>query len=395
MLTWQELVEHERSLPPQKVLTVYLDGTVRDPAARTAWRRVLRNEVARVRETLGDAPRAEREAFDSCVTQLEAAVGPGEATLGSPGWMGLFAAGAEPRVARLPVPVASQVTWGEGFRVAPSLGAAITHPPAALALVDARMARIYRLRADALELVETHRAEAHVGPAEHMGYPPRVGFHTGTRGTAGTDEAQRELRAGTEAMLREVSHRLEAIAGRSGSILLGGIPETVAELERSLSTRGRERAHRIAGVDVHATPAQLAAMAIAECNVAAQDGARGRVLDVIDRGAAGGKATLGLEATAEALAERAVERVLVTPRFIEDHPEEMEGILREAFGEAAGVELVTGAAGTRLDADAGGVAARLRFIPVRQQPPVQPPVQAPLQAPVQAPAVMGEPEPAA
>jgi hypothetical protein len=383
MLTWQELVELERSLPQQKVLSVYLDGTVRDPAARAAWRRILRNGLTRTRDALRDAPHAEREAFDACVAQLEKAVGPDEVALGSPGWMGFFAAGAEPRVARLPVAVESQVAWGDGLRIAPALGASVAHAPAALALVDARVARIYRLGEEALELLETQRAEAHVGPAEHMGYPPRVGFHTGTRGTAATDEAQRELRAGTEAMLREVAHRLEGIAGRGGCILLGGIPETVAELERSLSERGRERAHRIAGVDVHATPAQLTAMAIAERHVAEQEGALQRVLAVLDRGAAGGKGALGLEATAEALAERAVERVLVTPRFITDHPAEMEAVLRESFAQAAGVELMTGAAAGRLDADGGGVAARLRFVPARVQPPLVPLRGAP------------EPEPAA
>lgn len=365
MLTWQELVELERSLSRQKVLSVYLDGTVRDPAARTAWRRVLRGGLTRVRDALRDAPHEERAAFDACVARLDEAVGPEGAGLGSPGWMGFFVAGAGSRVVRLPVPVPNQVSWGEGLRIAPALGASVSPPTAALALVDARMARVYRLGEEALELVETLRAEAHVSPPGHMGYPPRVGFHTGTRGTAGTDEAQRELRAGTEAMLREAAHRLEAIAGRGGCILLGGIAETVAELERSLSERGRDRAHRVAGVDVHATPAQLTAMAITERQVAEQERALLRVLALLDRGAARGRASVGLEPSRAALAERAVERLVVTPRFIADHPEEAEAMLRDAFGQAASVELATGAAGGRLDADGGGVAARLRFVPAR------------------------------
>lgn len=370
MRTWQELVAFERSLDAGRVLSVYLDATTRDPAARTAWRRSLRGTITALREGLRDAPHGEREAFDACVAQLEQALGPEGEPLGFSGWMGFFPDRGASLVEPLPAPPPALVAWEPALRIAPALAAIAPREPAFVAIVDARLARIWRCTGDQAVAVETLRAVAHVEPPSHMGAPPRAGFHTGTRGSAGTDDAQRELRAATEAMLRQAAARLEALSNGGGWILLGGIPVTAAELERLLPAALATRVRRVQALDVHATAAQIAAAAARESAALAQARAAARVREVVERDGARGRASAGLEATLEALRERAVEHLLLTPTFVNAHPVDAERMLREAHDQSARVSVVGGHAATELDEYAGGAGARLRFIPVRGQPAV-------------------------
>ena len=114
--------------------------------------------------------------------------------------------------------------WGRGPRVSPYLRILRQRRTVILAEVNAEGARLYRYFGGTLESLEHLRSHVTLEPHYHMGSMPRQGFHTGTRGSTGTDAVQRQLRAGTQRMLRELAHRLAVLAGDDGWIVIGGTP---------------------------------------------------------------------------------------------------------------------------------------------------------------------------
>jgi hypothetical protein len=70
-----------------------------------------------------------------------------------------------------------------------------------------------------------------------------------------------------------------------------------------------------------------------------------------------------VDATRRALAGRAVQELFLSHRFLDEHADEADAMVRAALDQGAAVEEVSGAAAERLDHDGGGIAARLRFVP--------------------------------
>lgn len=370
MLTRMELLRLERSLRGTRTLSVYLDGPASDPAERTVWRRTLSAAVDDARDALRDAPHDEREAFERAVGWLDARLEATPTERRAPGWVAFATEDGVCHAEALPASVPTVVAWGDGVRMAPYLRVARWHRPAVVAIVDARSARVFTYRDRALAARRSMHAHAHAGPVTHMGSAPAPGFHPGTRGETGTDEAERARRIGRERMLGELAERLVSLAGADGWILVGGIPEVAAAALAQLSDEVRARARRLDGLDVHATFAEIAARAadaMTEMQRAADSAA---VDDVLARYGAGGTAAVGREAIAEALREGALDRLYLTARFLDEAPRAVEEIVRAAYEQDAQVSCVGGAAAERLDADAGGIAARLRFQLAREQPRV-------------------------
>lgn len=370
MFTRTELAQFARSSRGGKALSVYLDGTSRDPAQRTAWRRALTRTIAEMRDTLLDAPHAEREAFDRCVERMKESLAEYRGTLRARGWVGFFPAQGVAHTETLPVPLPTLVAWDHGIRVAPYLRALKQHQPAIVALVDARMARVYHYAFGALEEVETLRAHAHMEPREHMEYPPRQGFHTGTRGSIGADEGARELCAAIADLLRELTDRLVTLAGSRGWILIGGIPAIVSDAVSLLPITVERQVHRLGRLDVHATHAQISEAAERGATEARRERDLALVADLLERHAAGGHGIAGLASTLEALHEHAVDSLYFTGNFLKAHPHDAELLVRIAFEQNVHPEYVSGSAAERLDTAAGGVGASLRFVPLRGQPPL-------------------------
>lgn len=370
MLTRTELSDLERSLRGTATLTVYLESAAADPAERTAWRRRLTEELDAVRRALRDAAHAEREAFERAVTHLEARLDGTDERPPSHGWVGLVTPDGVRHAAALPVPVPTLVAWGDGMRIAPYLRALAPSGPVTVAVADSRKVRIYSLRDGVLEAHGTLHARAHVGPVTHMGGPPRPGFHTGTRGAAGTDAADRALLAGRERMLRELAERLVDVAGPEGWILVGGIPEVATAALGCLPHGLRGRTRQVDGLDVHATPAEIAARAGAAVSELRQEDSMAAVGEALDRYGAGGAAAIQREGVLEALRQGAVDRLYLSERFLHDDPITAEQAVRAAFDQDADVTFVDAPAAGRLDSEARGVAARLRFAPTRGQAPL-------------------------
>lgn len=366
MLTHNALAQLERSLRATRVLSVYLDRTAHDPASRDLWRQQLDQLVIHAREGLSGS-HAEQAGFERCVDRLYQHLGSDEMAPRSPGWVGLFPMTGEPYVAAVPVQMPTLVAWEEGARIAPFIRALKQHIPAIVAIATSREARIYIYAGGTIEAAGTIYEPRRSSAFDHMGDPPHGRFHQGTHGAPGTEVGAAKDLAATEAMVRELSGELETLAGSRAWILIDGSPDVAAEVLAALPERLRRRAHRLRGVDVHSTEAELRDAAEHVATAASRERDLELVLELLDREAAGGRGVSGRVGTLEALHEHAVDRLFITGKFIREHAGDAEALVRLAFEQRADLEYVSAAAAARLD-DAGGVGALLRFVPARGQP---------------------------
>lgn len=370
MLTRAQLMERERSLRGTKALSVYVTGWSDDPARRDAWRIELKNALEERREKLRKASHAERETYDACVAHLWKHLDGITGVGGDPGWVAFVTAEGVQHAEAVPVALATRVEWGEGIQLAPYMRVLKQSIPAVVAVVDARQAQVYKYRGDRLEKLDTLHSHKHVEAPLHMGGAPRQGFHTGTRGTTGADEATRTRLAGRDTMLRALAERLLLESKPDGWMLIGGIPGVVEAAFNALPESERSRSHRIASLDVHSTEAQIAAAVERGATDASRERDAALVDEIFARQGAYGKGLTGWTGTLEALRQGAVNRLCFTDHFLGGHPVEAEQAVALALEQDSDVEHVSGAGAARLDAEGAGIGVRLRFVPTREQAPL-------------------------
>ena len=360
MLNKTELMLLERALADQRVLSVYVDGTEADPAAQAKWRLDLAHSIQRLRTSLSGASHEDRMEFDRCVESLarELATLPG--SVGAPGWMAFVTADGLQHAERLPVQEATIAMWTKGPAVAPYIAALKELRPVVLVVADARKGRIHLYRAGTLTATKTAHARAHPGDHPHMGGPARPGLHAGTRGTTGHEAAPMALLTGVQRMVGELAEQALELAGPDGFIVIGGIPRVAARLSAALEHAARNRVTVLESLDIHASPAALAAAAHEGASTLrdAEDLARIREIEEVAPGAMLG--SIGPVATREALDSHRVRELYLTQRFIEEHIVDAETAVRLALDQGAAVEAVSRAAAERLNG-LGGMSARLRY----------------------------------
>lgn len=361
MLTYPDLMRLERALRGRTVLSVYVNGEATDPAERSRWRIDLRHSFDDIESWLQESPHAEREAFAECRSMALEALEQFPGGVGAPGWAGFVTVDGVHLTSRVPAPVPTMAAWSTGPCLSPYLRAIKEARPVVVAVVDARTARLFRYAERQVELVESLRAHVTVEPPAHMGRPSRTDFHTGTRGSTGTDEVQRELLAATNQMLTEAARRIAVLAGADGWIMIGGIVTVAKAALEQLTPQLRERAILATSLDVHATPAEVAARA----REAASGLRNAYDLQRVDQAITashrdGGHGVLGVVDTLRALEESRVEELYVTLTYILNHAADAEAAIRLAFTHGALVEHVSGEAAERLDRT-GGIGGRLRY----------------------------------
>ncbi len=362
MLTYAQLAKLERNTRDRLVLNVYVDATQLDTVARRAWRRTLADEITATRKAVAGAPHAERNAFEKAAKLLTRQAKELSDDLdGAPGWVAFVTdeeiVYAGPTVA----PPQPSLTWRRGIAAAPYLRLFDGNEGVIVAVVDTRATDLYRWNGHDVEHVGRISAHAHVGRAAQMGDAPREGFHTGTRGTALADAAQRALEVGRERMLHDVAQQLEGLARPRGWIVMAGIRATVNEALKHLGRAARKRTRYVPGLGSDATEVDIASAAAQGRRHLEQEDALSRVNELIDRAAGRGRAVLGLEATQQALSTGAAREVLVTPQFFEQRAADAEAVALAVLANGARLAEVVDDAAARLDEEAGGIAATLRF----------------------------------
>jgi stalled ribosome rescue protein Dom34 len=195
-----------------------------------------------------------------------------------------------------------------------------------------------------------------------MSAPSRRGFHAGTRGTIGKDALQREQHTARDRMVHRAADRLTEIVEADSWILVGGIPEVANALIAALPDAVRPRA-RAVDLDVHASEAGIRLTTERELTEASRARTAAVIDDLAARRAEDGRGVLQLPQTLQMLREKSVERLIFTDGLVREHPDDAEAAIRLALEQGADIELVSGEGADRLDTEAHGIAAALRFVP--------------------------------
>jgi hypothetical protein len=361
MLNEQELMDLVHSLAAEHVLSVYVDGQVRDPALQARWRARIAAQLSAIRSHLSASDHREREAFESCVRHLDDAMSAISGAVGAPGWLAFITASGIRYAASQPVPLPDAVEWCRGARIARYLRVLKEETQVLVAVVDSRKAAVSRYRHGRLESLRQLHAHHPVGDVPHMGDAPRNRFHPGTRGRTGTEAAANAAAAGRKRLMHELGELMAEQAGSDGWVLIGGTPKAAMEGYAALPRSLDGRAVLSHGLGITASAHQIATAAAATGSALRRARDEELVGAVLERCGGHGKAVAGVLATREAMRAGAVHEVLLTSAFIDRQPDEAEDVVRAAMAQRARVALVSGNGATLLDTKAEGVGALLRF----------------------------------
>ncbi|MDX1395169.1 MAG: hypothetical protein R3195_12300 [Gemmatimonadota bacterium] len=363
MLSRDDLLDLYRQHAGDLLLSVYIDADQHDPGERDAWRVRLKQGIAAERRKVEErADRSELAAFEAAEKRIRAALGLDDTGfLGGAGWVGFAGPDGLVHEERLPVRVPDLVRWENGLRIAPYLRALRQRRPVLVATVDQRRATIHRYLEGSLELVRTLHADTEVGDLTDIGTAKRATDHSGVRGKTGTDAAHRILEVAAERLVDRLISEIEELDDDS-LLVIGGTPERVAALERSLPGPWRDR--------TTARPELHFGLGEAEV-IAVTDGAaselterlHGELLDgVVGQAAAAGNGRVGREGTEAALEARRVRTLLVSLGLTERDPDYADRLIGTAFGtNGADALVLTREPGERLDREGDGVAAALHY----------------------------------
>ena len=361
MLTRDQLAELSRGLQDEKVLTVYVDGVGKDPARRRVWRRRLDQELDREEHRLQRADSEELTDFKAAEGRLLKELDGFQAFLPSKGWVGFATADRLRHSESLPVQVPNLVRWEHGPRVAPYIRGLKQLRPMAIALVDSRRSRIFRYREGAVEEVEDSRADTFLGDLLDGATSQRAGHFSGTRGETATDAAQRYLEEGTLRMLKRVKEVCIGLMKPDGFLLVGGDQEAVAALRPMLPKRIDCQILENPSLYVEMTGAEVKAAAAQGASTLAKLRQTNLLNQIAEQTYSGGNGSLGAEETVRALREGRVDILALSRGFVEASPDLADQLVSDALHQGGDVRVFSGEPAARLDAEGGGVGARLRY----------------------------------
>ncbi len=279
---------------------------------------------------------------------------------GAPAWVAFATTGGPAFIGELPVRTETVVEWREGPAVAPYLRALKQHQPVIVALVQSRLVKLYRYAHGNLEpLEDVAVGQRPVANANRRPIMERAGRgYPAPRSAVSTEIARRRQVAAFERLATALAARLTLLAGGDGWILLGGSPEWSRLASEALPRALQDRVLVSAALSHDASPDEI----VRAAKRAARDlrARRGRVIVSQTLGSVGHRAVAGVPALQRALQVKAVDLLLLTPRFLHLERNRAENLLHLALAQGGDVQVLSGDPATLLDG-VGGVAARLRF----------------------------------
>ena len=137
MLALAQLLGLERSLRGRRVLSVFVDTTVTDPASRSGWRSQLDRAFARLHSEAGGRTPGDRTALELCLAHVRTALEGARGAPGRPGWVAYATTDDVVLAEAVSTPVKTRVYWQHGMVIAPLLaqGAVVGASAARLDLV--------------------------------------------------------------------------------------------------------------------------------------------------------------------------------------------------------------------------------------------------------------------
>lgn len=349
-----------RDLATTKVLSVYLETRVTDPAMRDAWRPTLSNALRDVEASLGEEERPE---FEQARAVLEEAMPELGGVWGAEGWVAFVTADGARQTVDVPTHCPTLVAWREGPVVAPYMRVLKELRPVIIALVELHAARIYRYAWGTLEKLPdmTLAGEEHPAAGVAPGPERRGQSVPAPRSATGTERGQRREEAAFESLAAELAGRLAALAGEDGWILVGGSREWARVAAETLPERLASRAMVSDTLDHDATPAEITEEAQRAATVLRAAHGQALLDSLLHDAGAPGLSASGVPAVQRALHRHAVDLLLVSPVFMHGETEVAEDAVRSALLQGGDVEVLSGDAAERLDETANGVIAKLRF----------------------------------
>lgn len=360
MLKQERLVELYRELRDVDVLSVYIDAGQTDPADRRAWSTALERGLADERRRLESDDPDGLDSFDRARHSIADALDGEKAFLHGRGWVGFATADGLKYGESLAVPMPDLVRWEGGIRAAPYVRALKQDRIVVAAVADRRHARVFTYRDGELTESADLIADRDFGDLSESASSPRAGGHSGARGEPGSDVAQRLKDSSAARMRSEILEAVRDLAGRDGLVVFGGTGEMVSAMARESEGLGDRFVER-SSMHLGMSDAEVKA-AVEEAASELTRGLQGRLLtEVLDAARSGGRGSLGVQATREALREHRVDTLLITRRFRTEHADLADHFVGTAFEQGAGVEELSDDVAARLDEEGEGVAARLRY----------------------------------
>jgi hypothetical protein len=367
MLTMTQVRTLVRELSATKVLSVYLDTRVTDPAMRDAWRPALDTALRGAGATLSYDDRAE---FALAAAHLENAVLPESGSWGAPGWMALATANGVHFADELPTRTPTMAIWRDGPVIAPYLRVLKQHHPVIVAIVDSRSATLYRYAWGRLDALSDMRVSV---DALDTGVPPRIDSrgtsYSAPRSSTGTERAARRRITAFRRLSAVLGDRLAELARDGSWILIGGTPAWSRFAGAALPPHLAARTHVSGTLGLTATEDEIATAA--KHAGSALRATRGSALldTMLEVAGAEGRAVRGVPATQRALRTSAVDLLVLSPAFLFTDADEAESSVHAALQQGARVEVLSGEAAEQLDRAAGGIAGKLRFALDPEPPP--------------------------
>ena len=362
LLSEAQLVALAGALEGDMVLSVYLEQPVSDPAGRDAWQATILNALAPVRASLAEQSRNERDEFERSVALLGDVVSDGSPAVHACGWFGFITSDQVRFAGALPAPTPTLVRWQRGVWATPCIRALKQHRVVIVAIADGVSARLFRYVAGSL--LPAGKVAVHVrgGHADHLGALPRAGFHPGTRGTPATDLAAKARVTARGRLVHAAASQILALAGESGYVILGGTTPAAHALLRELSPSLARHTLCLAALTARTPDAAIRDLAAQGASALRDADDRAMVDQLIEAVGAHGAAVAGAVAVLDAASAGRAHEVLLTERFVNAEPELAEQAVKFALAHHTRLEIVMGEAAARLDREAGGIAAHLRFV---------------------------------
>ncbi len=340
MSNWNELLSFARAHSGELTLSAYIAASPPDPSERQSWMVLLRQHLNTLRDQLGDATVAERDAFGNCVERLFEQL-PAQRTMPhGHSWAFFCGAGGSELILAIPPGVETSVHWGLGARVVPFLK--VAEPEEALVVqMDRAQARITHFNESLFAAPFVIEVEKY----DELGWP---------------DDADRTRMQAQENLAHAAAKRISTMAGDTMPLVIGGTSEAALRVLNSLPAAIADRAIISDDLRMGAPDHSMRAIRTAMHTLRARR-QHARIEQLREAVYDTGKAALGYE-TAKYAAERgAIAALIFSEAAWRLHPDGIETLVRDAIAEGADVEWAEPEAERDLNGPMAGVAALLRF----------------------------------
>ena len=357
MLTHERLLELYRELAGTPALSIYIDGDQHDPAERKKWRLELEGRLAATRNGLGNG---DRNAFDAAERRVLAELAEFEAFIPGKAYVAFATPDRLWYGQTVSVSMPHLVRWGRGIAAASYVRGLKQERPVVVVLLDSERARVFVYQDGSVREIDDLRADTFVGDLTDVGQSKRGAVTTGTRGETSTDAGQRYHQVATQRMVKEVARVVAQRAGDHGFVVVGGTEQDKG-LRDALPKSFDGRVMVGPSLELQMTAAQVRSTVGDWASELTKRWQLEEVEFLFDQARVGLRAAMGYRDVEKVLDEMRIDTLLLSRSRTRAELEDSERLIGMAFAGRAHVEEVSGAAGDRLDREAEGIAARLRF----------------------------------